>query len=51
MYVCMFEGAAWLLKFEKLANDCSIWVVTVILEYLEYNYTSLFHGGSLPLKF
>ena len=40
MYVYMF---AWLIKFEKLAIDCSIWVVTVILEYLEYDYTSLFY--------
>ena len=33
-------GAAW------LPDDCSIWVVTVILEYFEYIL-----GGALPLKF
>ena len=45
VYICIYTeaeeaskswGAAWLLKFEKLPDDCSIWVVTVILEYFEY---------------
>ena len=45
IHVYMF---AWLIKFEKLAIDCSIWVVTVILEYLVYDNTSLFYGENLP---